>query len=96
MKEVAAATDDAYAALNSVSESITTATQSNSGLGDKLQASRSETRKAKRVVDLIRAQKGLQTAGVVAGIRMLESHSKILERNIVSRGSHKGMAIVYL
>lgn len=93
-KEVAAATGDAYAVLNSVSELIPTAIEFDSGLEKKLEASRSEISKAKHVVGLIRKQKGLQTAGVVAGIRMLESHGKILKSNVVSRRVDKGMTIV--
>jgi hypothetical protein len=81
--------------LTSVSELILTAIEFNPALAEKLQSYRSEISKAKRVVDLIRSQKGLQTSGVVAGIQMLESHGKILKSDLVSLGVDKGTTTVF-
>jgi len=59
-------------------------------LKEKLLSYRVEMSKAKRVVDLILDQEALQTSGVVAGIRMLESHGKILRGDLMSLGKGKG------
>lgn len=59
-------------------------------LKEKLLSYRGEMSKAKRVVDLILDQEALQTSGVVAGIRMLESHGKILKGDLMSLGKGKG------
>ncbi|KAE9369790.1 hypothetical protein N431DRAFT_443415 [Stipitochalara longipes BDJ] len=65
--EVALAAVDASSVLTSVSDLILTAIEYNPGLVEQLKSYRSEISKAKRVVDLIRNQKGLQTSGAVAG-----------------------------
>jgi hypothetical protein len=75
--------------LTSVSELFLIAIEHNPGFADMLRSHRSEIKKAKSVVDLIHAQKGLQTSGVIAGIRMLESHGKILKSDLVSLGEDK-------
>lgn len=77
--------------LNTVSALILTAIEVYPRLKEKLQSHTGEISKAKHVVNLIRNQKGLQTSGVVAGIRMLESHGKILESDLMSLGNNKGM-----
>ena len=59
-------------------------------LKEKLWSHRGEMSKAKRVVDLIFDQEALQTSGVIAGIRMLESHGKILKGDLMSLGKGKG------
>ena len=59
-------------------------------LKEKLWSYRGEMSKAKRVVDLIFDQEALQTSGVVAGTRMLESHGKILKSDLMSLGEGKG------
>ena len=59
-------------------------------LKEKLLSYRVEMSKAKRVVDLIFDQEALQTSGVVAGTRMLESHGKILKSDLMSLGEGKG------
>jgi hypothetical protein len=76
--------------LNVVSDLILTAIDVHRGLKEKLQSYRPEISKARRVVDLIRNQKGLQTSGVVAGIRMLENHGQLLESDLMSLGEDKG------
>ena len=57
---------------------------------EKLSSYLGEISKAKRVVDLILDQEALQTSGVIAGIRMLESHGKILKGDLMSLGKGKG------
>ncbi|PMD65647.1 uncharacterized protein K444DRAFT_608221 [Hyaloscypha bicolor E] len=87
--EVALAAADASSILNAVSDLIQTATDVYPSLKGKLQSHTGEINKAKLVVDLIRNQKGLQTSGVIAGIRMLESHGKILKSDLMSLGKNK-------
>jgi hypothetical protein len=81
---------EASTVLSMVSELIPTAIELHLGLAEKLQSYCVEISKAKRVVDLIRNQKGLQTSGVVASIRMLQSHGEILKSDLVSLGEDKG------
>jgi hypothetical protein len=85
----------ASSVLNAVSDLIRTAIDVYPSLKEKLQSLTGEINKAKHVVDLIRSQKGLQTSGVVAGIRMLESHGKILESDLMSLGKNKGTAALF-
>ncbi|KAH8755442.1 hypothetical protein BGZ57DRAFT_930721 [Hyaloscypha finlandica] len=87
--EVTLAAARASSVLNAVSDLIWTAIDVYPSLKEKLQSLAGEINKAKHVVDLIRSQKGLQTSGVVAGIRMLESHGKILESDLMSLGKNK-------
>ncbi len=86
---------EASTVLSIVSELIPTAIELHIGLEEKLQSYRVEISKAKRVVDLIRNQKVLQTSGVVAGIRMLQSHGEILKSDLVSLGEDKGMITAF-
>lgn len=62
------------------------------GLAKKDEPYRIEITNAKRVVDLILNQKGLQTSGVVAGIRILKSHGENLKCDLMSLGDDKGMS----
>lgn len=86
---------DTSSVLNAVSDLIQTAIDVFPSLIEKLQPHTGEISKAKHVVNLIRNQKGLQTSGVVAGIRMLESHGKILKSNLMSLEKNKGMATAF-
>jgi hypothetical protein len=85
----------ASSVLNAVSDLIWTAIDVYPSLKEKLQSLAGEINKAKHVVDLIRSQKGLQTSGVIAGIRMLESHGKILESDLMSLGKNKGTTTLF-
>jgi hypothetical protein len=78
-----------------VSELIPMAIELHPGLAEKLQSYCVEISKAKRVVDLIRNQKGLQTSGVVAGIRILQSHGEIIKSDLVSLGEDKGTTAAF-
>jgi hypothetical protein len=63
---------------------------------EKLQSHCGEINKAQRVVELISTQKGLRTSGVVAGLRMLQSHGDILKKDLVSLGDGKGTITTFL
>jgi hypothetical protein len=86
--------------LNKVSKLIPKAIELQPGLAKKLQSYHVEVEisKAKRVIDLISDQEVLQTSGVVAGIRMLQSHGEILNSDLVSLVSlreDKGMTKLF-
>jgi hypothetical protein len=86
--------------LNKVSKLIPKAIELQPGLAKKLQSYNVEVEisKAKRVIDLISDQEVLQTSGVVAGIRMLQSHGEILNSDLVSLVSlreDKGMTKLF-
>lgn len=76
--------------LNTVSDIIPEAAELHPGHAERLQSYEREISKATATVGLIRSQKGLQTSGVVAGIRMLQSQGEILESNLMSL-ENKGM-----
>jgi hypothetical protein len=91
---------DASSVLNKVSKLIPKAIELQPGLAKKLQSYHVEVEisKAKRVIDLISDQEVLQTSGVVAGIRMLQSHGEILNSDLVSLVSlreDKGMTKLF-
>ncbi|KAH7356404.1 hypothetical protein BKA65DRAFT_474223 [Rhexocercosporidium sp. MPI-PUGE-AT-0058] len=81
---------DAANALNAVSELIPMAIEQNSNLKAELQSYRVEINSSKQVVDLIRSERGLQTSGVVAGIRMLQSHGDILKEDLMCMDDKEG------
>lgn len=64
--------------LNMVLELMPDVIRDHAALTEDLTVCSHEVNKAKTAADVILAQKGLQTAGVVAGSRMIESHSKTL------------------
>ena len=71
--------------LNKVSKLIPKAIELQPGLAKKLLSyhAEAEISKAIRVIDLISDQEVLQTSGVVAGIRMLQSHGEILKNDLM-------------
>jgi hypothetical protein len=86
--------------LNKVSKLIPKAIELQPGLAKKLQSYHVEVEisKAKRVIDLISDQEVLQTSGVVAGIRMVQSHGEILNsdlKSLVSLGEDKGTTTLF-
>jgi hypothetical protein len=81
---------DASSVLSTASALMLKAIDVHPKLKEKLWSYRGEMSKAKRVVDLIFDQEALQTSGVVAGTRMLESHGKILKSDLMSLGEGKG------
>ncbi|KAL2073859.1 hypothetical protein VTL71DRAFT_11185 [Oculimacula yallundae] len=83
LQEVLRATIDATNALVTVSQLIPDAMTINPKVKPELQSYEVEIRSSKRVIDLIRSQKGLQTSGVVAGIRMIQSHGEILRDDLM-------------
>lgn len=87
--EVSLAAIEASRMLSAVSALIPKAIKMRPGLATKLQPYPIEISKAERVVDLICDQEELQTSGVVAGIRMLQSHGEILKSDLVSLGKDK-------
>ncbi|KAM0285979.1 hypothetical protein ACHAQH_001168 [Verticillium albo-atrum] len=84
--EVARAASKASAALNAVSDLFELAIDEVPGFRENLTACRVETHKAKRTVDLIYKEKGLQTFGGVAGIEKLHTISGELDQHIVAFG----------
>lgn len=68
--------------FNVVSKLIPLAIELRPGLKEKLEFQ--EISKAKHAVDLIKNQEGLQTSGVIASIRMLQSQGDILKKSLVS------------
>jgi hypothetical protein len=77
--------------LKSALELISAAVKTHPKLSEKLQSYGTETKKADRVISLIRAEKGLHTSGVATGIRMLHSLGEILVKDLVSLEAGKGM-----
>jgi hypothetical protein len=90
LQEVTLAAADASSVLSTALALMLKAIDVHPKLKEKLLSYRGEMSKAKRVVDLILDQEALQTSGVVAGIRMLESHGKILKGDLMSLGKGKG------
>jgi hypothetical protein len=81
--------------LNILSEFIPDVIEQHPDHAEKLQSHCGEIHKAQRVVELIRTQKGLRTSGVVAGIRMLQTHGDILKKDLVSLGEDKGTTTTF-
>jgi hypothetical protein len=64
-------------------------------LSEKLQPCLKEIKKCKLIVDLICDQEGLQTSGVVAGIRMVQSYTEVLESDLKSKKGVKGETTIF-
>jgi len=59
-------------------------------LAAKLKPNKTEIGKSSRVVALIREEKGLQTSGVIAGLRKIEGLAKTIKKQLVCLGDTKG------
>ncbi|CZT44868.1 uncharacterized protein RSE6_05117 [Rhynchosporium secalis] len=83
MMEVLRATIEAANALNTASELLPAAMSLNTSVKTELQSYEIEVDRSKRLIDVIRSQISLQTSGVVAGIRMIQSHGMILGEDLM-------------